>query len=168
MSKYFFIINDEQVGPVEYEAISNLNIDEDTMSWTKGMKEWEKASSIKELHKYLGLVPPPIPEPTPPPIPEPTPPSKPEPTPPSKPEPTPPSDPVRLENARIFAWLITIAGIAYFLFKWINALSINTAYGPLGASIPYVFGQLIGSAIIPGLFWLIVILIERSNKAIKK
>lgn len=68
-AKYFFSINDKQVGPLEeaviQENISNGTINGMTMAWRQGMADWKPVSHIDELKEML--LPPPI---TPPPLPK--------------------------------------------------------------------------------------------------
>ena len=69
-----------------------------------------------------------------------------------------------MKTFRTIAWLIS--GIFGFLFilTWFNAFNIETEYGRLGFSIPYVLGMLFGCGLIPILFWLIIYFVEKKRE----
>ena len=70
--KYFFGIDDQEIGPLNEEAIKQKikeeKITEETFVWCKGMKAWQKLCDVPELKEALGPVldeyvkPPPLPK----------------------------------------------------------------------------------------------------------
>jgi hypothetical protein len=68
-----------------------------------------------------------------------------------------------MKTFKTIAWIIS--GIFGFLFilTWFNAFNIETEYGRLGFSIPYVLGMLFGCGLIPSLFWLIIYFVEKKR-----
>jgi len=83
MQKFYYLVNDQQMGPLTKEELKEKKIKGSTMVWTEGMPEWKPASKVSELKD---LFPPPPPPPPPkkaaPPPPPPPPPRKPVPPPP--------------------------------------------------------------------------------------
>ena len=64
MEKYFYLNSkNEQVGPVSPEDFTRLGINEGSMVWKQGMKEWMRAGHISELSPYFKATPPPPPFP---------------------------------------------------------------------------------------------------------
>jgi hypothetical protein len=69
-----------------------------------------------------------------------------------------------IKSMRTASWIVTaILGIL-FIIRWANLLQVQTRYGSPGTSIPVVLGLLLGLAIIPAIFWIITIVIERKQK----
>jgi|GEM_PF-3021211 uncharacterized membrane protein len=69
-----------------------------------------------------------------------------------------------MKPLRIVAWVVTGIFAIYFIYKLIHALSIHTSYGSPGTSFPYVFGLLLGCSIVPGILWIITIILEKKKK----
>ena len=80
--RYFFGIDNQEVGPLKEEVIKQKIIEEkiteETLVWYKGLKEWQKLREVPELKDTFGslledqIKPPPLPK-TPPPDPVPPP-----------------------------------------------------------------------------------------------
>ena len=78
MKKFFFLVNDQQMGPLSKEELKKENIHRTTLVWAEGMAEWKPAFEVIELKDLFPAPPPPPPKkPVPPP-----PPKKPMPPPP--------------------------------------------------------------------------------------
>ena len=64
MKSYFYLKNDEQIGPVEIEElrqlIQNNTIGKETYLWQEDLPDWKLAKEFPELSNYL-LSPPPAP-----------------------------------------------------------------------------------------------------------
>lgn len=64
-TQYFYAVNGQQSGPVNYDGLSGLfaakTISADTLVWKQGMANWAALSSVPELQSLLGSVPPPLP-----------------------------------------------------------------------------------------------------------
>ena len=56
-AEYYVYINDEQLGPFNYEKIKVLielkNIDENTSIWREGIEDWIKITNLDEFSKYF-------------------------------------------------------------------------------------------------------------------
>lgn len=54
---YYVHVNDEQMGPYDFEKIKVLlefkNIDENTLIWKEGMEDWEIISTLEEFKKQI-------------------------------------------------------------------------------------------------------------------
>ncbi|CAL2102306.1 SPFH domain-containing protein [Tenacibaculum sp. 190130A14a] len=63
--QYFYAVNGQQAGPVNYEALKGLfaggSINAETLVWKQGMPNWASLQSVPELQNLLGSVPPPLP-----------------------------------------------------------------------------------------------------------
>ena len=68
-----------------------------------------------------------------------------------------------MSTIRIITWIVTAIFGFLFLINWVKALSVKTAYGSPGNSIPYILGLLIFWGIIPGIFWLITYFSEKNK-----
>lgn len=59
---YYIAIDGQQRGPYKYEEIrelaNNAFINRSTLAWTKGMDNWQKLETIKELEKIVESMPP--------------------------------------------------------------------------------------------------------------
>jgi hypothetical protein len=64
-----------------------------------------------------------------------------------------------MKPMRIVAWIITLIFFLMFLINLINLIN----HSRRGVSPAYVFGMLVGSAIVPSLFWIIAYLIEKKS-----
>ncbi len=64
---YYLAINGQQVGPWNIDqirqAISQNQINLDTLVWKQGMANWAKASEVPEIANLFGATPPPVPPP---------------------------------------------------------------------------------------------------------
>lgn len=61
MKKYFYIKDDNKLGPFDIEELKSENLKRDTLVWFQGIKDWTKASEIKELGELFIHLPPPVP-----------------------------------------------------------------------------------------------------------
>ncbi len=78
MKKFFYLVNDQQMGPLSIEELKKENISRTTLVWAEGMAEWKPASDVTDFKGMFATPPPPPPrKPAPPP-----PPKKPAPPPP--------------------------------------------------------------------------------------
>ncbi|MFC2101912.1 DUF4339 domain-containing protein [Bacteroidota bacterium] len=82
MQEFFYLENDQQIGPISKDELKKRRIKGTTLVWAEGMPEWLPASKVPELK---GIIAPPTPPP---------PPKKPTPPPPPK-RPSPPPPPGR-------------------------------------------------------------------------
>ena len=62
MKEYYYLVNNEQKGPVSLENLRALNISRDTLIWTEGMSDWKPAGQVAEVASALPPVPPPNPQ----------------------------------------------------------------------------------------------------------
>lgn len=62
MKQYFIFLNKEKQGPYTFSELEKLNINSNSLIWTKGMDDWTKASNIEELNIILENLPPPLPK----------------------------------------------------------------------------------------------------------
>lgn len=51
--KYFAIINDEQVGPMELEELVEAGLKPDTYVWCKGMADWTEAKEVADICRFF-------------------------------------------------------------------------------------------------------------------
>lgn len=49
---YYYILNNEQHGPVTFEELCTLNLQPDTLVWHKDMSDWQPACKLPELASY--------------------------------------------------------------------------------------------------------------------
>lgn len=75
MDKYYYISNNERLGPFDIESIftkiKNHEISSTTKVWKEGTPpEWTDAIALDELKAKFLIVPPPLPSQVPPPVPE--------------------------------------------------------------------------------------------------
>ncbi len=61
MKKYYYIKDDNKLGPFDIEELKSENLNRDTLVWFQAIKYWTKASEIKELGELFIHLPPPIP-----------------------------------------------------------------------------------------------------------
>ena len=61
MKKYFYIIDENKLGPFDLEDLKSADIKRDTLVWFQGIKDWTKASEVSELGELFIHLPPPIP-----------------------------------------------------------------------------------------------------------
>ena len=59
MKEYFFSKGEEQFGPFSLEQLADKNLLANTMVWSEGMDNWQKASTIPELKSIIIRHPPP-------------------------------------------------------------------------------------------------------------
>ena len=70
MKEYFYLLNDQQLGPVTIEELKKKKIKKDTYIWYEGMDDWKPAGQLPELKDMFKVLPPPPPKkPSPPPPP---------------------------------------------------------------------------------------------------
>ena len=67
--KYFYLKDDEKIGPLSIDDLSDSDVNKDTLVWFEGLEDWTSMSEIEELKSVLEMKPPPIPI-VPPPVPE--------------------------------------------------------------------------------------------------
>lgn len=71
MKEYFYLLNDQQLGPVSLDELKKQKIKKDTYIWYEGMDDWKPAGNLPELKELFRVVPPPPPKkPAPPPPPK--------------------------------------------------------------------------------------------------
>lgn len=63
---YYYALNGQQAGPVNFEQLSalfaNRTVNKDTLVWKQGMQSWVALSEVEELKAFLGgSMPPPLP-----------------------------------------------------------------------------------------------------------
>jgi GYF domain 2 len=76
VKKYYFVINNQQVGPFSVDLLKPGQISPHTLVWAEGMANWQEASHVSDFKSYFQqAIPPPIPmslplvKPSPPPVP---------------------------------------------------------------------------------------------------
>lgn len=57
---YYYLDGDKSKGPFKIEELRNKNLENDTLIWYGGLKNWKPLKEIKELEEILELSPPPI------------------------------------------------------------------------------------------------------------
>ena len=62
MKKYFYIKDDNILGPFDLEDLKSAEIKRDTLVWFQGIKDWSKASEVSELGELFIHLPPPTPQ----------------------------------------------------------------------------------------------------------
>ena len=60
--KYFYIKDNNRLGPYSIKQLANQNIKKNTLIWKDGLEDWVKASELKELKEIIIAEPPPIPK----------------------------------------------------------------------------------------------------------
>ena len=60
MKKFFYVRNEEKIGPVTFDELKEANINEDTLIWFEGLAEWTRAGDLAELREIFELIPPPL------------------------------------------------------------------------------------------------------------
>ena len=64
-TQYFFVINNEKAGPYNFNEVKDLftegKISKETLTWKKGMENWDKMEMLADLKDVFGSVPPPVP-----------------------------------------------------------------------------------------------------------
>jgi hypothetical protein len=58
--KYFISINDNQNGPYDKDELLSNGLTRDSLVWTEGMEDWNKAGEVEDLKHLFGQIPPPI------------------------------------------------------------------------------------------------------------
>jgi len=58
--KYYIIEGEKQSAPLSFEQLKEKEINEETLVWRNGLKEWMPAKSIKEIHSIINYTPPPL------------------------------------------------------------------------------------------------------------
>ncbi|MDE6449226.1 MAG: GYF domain-containing protein [Muribaculaceae bacterium] len=53
MRTYYFVIDDQQYGPVQPDQVTSLDITPSTLTWHEGLENWVKASDIPEIANIL-------------------------------------------------------------------------------------------------------------------
>jgi len=61
MKKYFYIKEGVKLGPFDLEDLKSEEVKRETLVWFQGIKDWKKASEIKELDELFIHLPPPLP-----------------------------------------------------------------------------------------------------------
>ena len=61
MKKYFYIKDDQKIGPLSTEDLSTADLNKDTLVWFQGLDYWTPMGEIEELKSVLEIKPPPIP-----------------------------------------------------------------------------------------------------------
>jgi hypothetical protein len=61
MTKYFYLKDNEKIGPLSTEDLSTADLNKDTLVWFQGLEDWTPMSEIEELKSVLEIKPPPIP-----------------------------------------------------------------------------------------------------------
>ena len=64
MEQYYYMDGQNRKGPFAIEALSNENINGETLAWKEGMDDWIKIKDIPELEPVLRKIPPPAPKPS--------------------------------------------------------------------------------------------------------
>lgn len=62
MSKYYYLENNQQLGPVSLEELKAKNITKETFIWYQGMADWQKAGDLPELASLFVVATPPPPQ----------------------------------------------------------------------------------------------------------
>jgi len=62
MKYYYYVKNEQRLGPFTLEEIQAQKIKKSTLIWADGMENWEVAETIEELKDFLVSEPPPIPK----------------------------------------------------------------------------------------------------------
>ncbi len=60
MSKYFIYINQKTEGPFRVDELIAKRLKADTPVWNEGLKDWGRASSVRELKDAIDVEPPPF------------------------------------------------------------------------------------------------------------
>jgi hypothetical protein len=66
-----------------------------------------------------------------------------------------------MKPMRIVSWIVTLL---FFLMFLVNLISLIN-HSRRGVSPAYVFGMLVGSAVVPSIFWLVAYLFEKNSSA---
>jgi hypothetical protein len=61
MKKYYYIKDENKLGPFDLEDLKSTDIKRDTLVWFQGIKDWTRATEISELGELFIHHPPPIP-----------------------------------------------------------------------------------------------------------
>lgn len=69
MDKYYYIIENEKIGPFNSTELINEGITSNSLVWKKGLENWVKACNLAEINSLLNQFPPPVPNTVMPPIP---------------------------------------------------------------------------------------------------
>lgn len=51
--KYYAIINDNQIGPMELPELAQAGLMPDTYVWCKGMADWQRAEEVADICRYF-------------------------------------------------------------------------------------------------------------------
>jgi hypothetical protein len=58
----------------------------------------------------------------------------------------------------IISWIFTILFALLLIYSWGNASKIQTPYGSMATSLPYILGLISFCGVIPGILWIITYL----------
>lgn len=58
MKEYYYVEGSDKKGPLSLEQLKSANISPETLVWTTGMSEWQRADSIDDLYEILQKMPP--------------------------------------------------------------------------------------------------------------
>lgn len=58
MTKYFYLVGDEKLGPFTKDELKDKNLNRDSRIWYYGLEEWTKLSDIVELKEIFNSLPP--------------------------------------------------------------------------------------------------------------
>lgn len=61
MKEYFYIKENEKLGPFNFDELKKEEIERDTLIWYQGIKDWTNAGKIDDLGELFKYNPPPIP-----------------------------------------------------------------------------------------------------------
>tara|TARA_B110000046_G_C12856652_1_gene340005 strand:+ start:173 stop:706 length:534 start_codon:yes stop_codon:yes gene_type:complete len=61
MKEFFYIKENKKVGPFNFDELKKENIEQDTLIWYQGIKDWTNACEIDDLGELFKYIPPPIP-----------------------------------------------------------------------------------------------------------
>ena len=59
MRKYFYLKDGEQEGPISFEELELVDLQEDTLVWFEGLEKWVSASEVPELKQKFAVISPP-------------------------------------------------------------------------------------------------------------
>lgn len=63
MQQFYIFFDNNQIGPLSIDDLKNRKITQETLVWSEGMANWQKAVEIDEIQHLFVVMPPPIPEP---------------------------------------------------------------------------------------------------------
>ena len=62
MRLYYFVENDQQLGPFTIEELKSKRLKKSTLVWTDGLPDWTSADQVEELKEIIVSEPPPLPK----------------------------------------------------------------------------------------------------------